>query len=103
MKTFYVTTEEKARELYHPWHGLDLGNGKMLVCVDWRDDHQELHWGDQPEVSRLPHPVFEPNVELSDEHVEHLCGRFNVEKGHCVHHVIKQAGTHDPWMRPHAL
>lgn len=102
-KLFYITTPEKTRELHNPWHALDLGSGKVMVCVDWRDDHHEAGWSDHPDVMRLPHPVYEPTLPLSDKHVEHLAGRFGICKGHCVHDVIKKAAAENQFMRLYAL
>lgn len=103
MRLYYLATKERTAALYHPWHSLDLGNGKHFVCVDWKDEAHELDWSSHPEVIALPHPIFESTVRLTDDHIKHLSGRYVVETGHNVHHVIKQAAKDDPWMRLHVL
>jgi hypothetical protein len=103
MKLFYVATPEAAKAIPTGWHSVDLGNGKLLVCVDWRNQAHEEVWAARDDVICLPHPIFEANDGLTAEHREHLSGRFTVNHGDNVHAVIKQAAVIDRWMRLRVL
>lgn len=103
MRLYYLATKERTAAINHSWHALDLGNGKHLVCIDWKDEMSEMQWASHPDVIALPHPILESTVRLTDEHVKHLTGRYPIEVGHNVHHVIKHASNDDPWMRLHVL
>lgn len=103
MKLLYISSPEHAKTLHSPWHGLDLGNGKTLVCVRWTEEGHEMEWASHPDVIRLPHPIHESTTPLGDEAVQHLNGRYQLQASHTVHHVIKQASAEDPWMRLYVL
>jgi len=104
MKLFYIAPMKLVAELKHVgYHWIDIGNEKVLLCVDWKDDFQEQEWANQTGVVSLPHPVFEHNTPLTDEHHAHLGAKFELKKGDNVHHVINKATKHDPWMRLHVL
>jgi hypothetical protein len=103
MKLLYVTTGERMAAINADCHGLDLGNGKVLVCVRWRDELYEVGWAEHPEVIRLPHPIFQSTAVIPDEHLSHLRGRFTLPDQSTVHHVIQEAAKDDPWMRLHVL
>jgi len=104
VKFFYLIPVEMVHEPKHIGsHSLDLGNGKALICIDWKDDFQEAEWCAKPGVMALPHPIFQMSEPLLDEHLTHLNGRFQLEHGDNIHHLIKQAALHDPWMRLHVL
>ena len=102
MKLFYLVDDAVVKTVTFGYHGFDLENGKHLLCVNWTDELEESRWANTPGVSALPHPIFEAGTVLADEHVAHL-GKFNIEKGHNVHHVIKAASKIDIWMRLHVL
>jgi len=104
MKLYYVASQEVLDELPNVQsHWLDLGNGHVLIAVEWDNDFQEQEWSIKEGVLPLPHPVFNSADELTDEHLGHLTQRFPLEKGNNVHHAIKAASRHDPWMRCHVL
>jgi len=103
MKLFYLAPIEKLKEVNSPWHALDLGTGRHLACVRWKDEREEMIWSNHPDVVRLPHPIFESTMPLSDEHLKHLCNRFEVSRDDGVHAVIKQAAKQDPFMRLEVL
>lgn len=103
MRLFYIVSPEMTQHIGTGWHSVDLGNGKLLVCVDWKNGAKELAWSEQPGVISLPHPIFESTVPLTDEHLSHLNKYFQLENGDTVHRLIKQASRHDPWMRVHVL
>lgn len=102
MRLFYITTPEAAATL-NGWHSINLPNGKLLICVDWKDTMQELAWRSRPDVISLPHPIFEASTPLATEHIQHFAGKYPLEEGHNIHHVIKHASKEDPWMRMHVL
>jgi len=103
MKLLYIATAERTKEIPAEWHALDLGNGQQLVCIRWRDELPELRWAERPDVIRLPHPIFQSTAVIPDEHLAVLRGRFQLDAGATVHHVIAQAAKDNPWMRVHAL
>lgn len=103
MRLYYIAPIEQAQKVTSEMHALDLGNGKHLVCVQWRDELSEMQWAAHPDVIALPHPILESTVRLADEHIKHLSGRYPVEVGDNVHHVIKHVAKDDPWMRLHVL
>jgi hypothetical protein len=104
MKFYYIVPLKVATEPRHvASHWFEIGEEKALICIDWKDDDHELAWSSRPEVISLPHPVFEASAPLTDEHHSHLQHHFQLQKGDNVHHVIKQAAKHDPWMRIHVL
>lgn len=103
MRLFYICHKDTTRHLKAGWHALDLGNNKLLLCVQWADPLQEARWASRPEVISLPHPIFQSNQPLSDNHRAHCAKRFQLEDGHNVHDLIKQAALQDPWMRLHVL
>jgi len=103
MKLFYVVDSEVARQLSVGWRSLSLGNDKLLVCVDWKDEAQEFTWSSRPDVISLPHPVYESSQPLTAEHLQHLTGRFALNSGDNIHAMIKQAAREDLWMRCYVL
>lgn len=103
MKLLYITTNECVATINADCHWLNLPSGKVLVCVRWRDELPEMEWAAHPDVIRLPHPIFESTVVIPDEHLTHLRGRFTLPDQSNVHHLIKEAAQHDPWMRLHVL
>jgi hypothetical protein len=103
VKTFFITTPEHAQELKHEWHGIDLQNGKLMICLRFRDEGHEMEWTSHPDVIRLPHPIFESNIPLTGEHHGNLWQRFALVPGDGIHDVIKQAAKVDPFMRLHVL
>lgn len=103
MKLFYVTTPEKMQEVRRSWHSLELGNGQLLVCIDWKTDREEWEWSQHPDVTALPHPVFESTKPLTPEHLAHVGKRFGLVVGNDVHHLIRAATKEDLWMRIHVL
>jgi hypothetical protein len=103
MKLFYITTAEHMVDMRFAWHSLDLGDGELLVCVDWKDDAHEFRWSQTDGVIPLPHPIFEASTPLTDEHRQHLAGRYKTNSGDNIHHIIKQAAKEDLWMRVHVL
>jgi hypothetical protein len=104
MKFFYVIPVEMVHAPANIGsHSLDLGNGKALICIDWKDDFQEAEWCAREGVMPLPHPIFQMAEPLQDEHIAHLKGRFAFNNGDNIHHLIRQAAKLDPWMRLHVL
>jgi len=85
------------------YRAINLGNGKGLVCIDWRDELAELNWVKSPGVVPLPHPYLEQSIPLADEHVEYLSQRFAVQKGHNIHDLIREAVKVEPMMRVWAV
>jgi hypothetical protein len=98
MKLFYICDQEPMGAATG-WHAAPLGNGKHLVCIDWKDDAAEAAWAQRAGVIPLPHPIFEAATPLTDEHRQHLAGRYKTNSGDNIHHVIKQAAKEDLWMR----
>ena len=96
---FYISTEEHCRELQQEAHWSDLKNGKVLVCVRWRDEGTEVAWSNHPDVIALPHPIFESTVELDEEQCQWLLGRYPMRLGNTVHDLIKLAAKDNPMMR----
>lgn len=103
MKLFYITTPEIAKTLHREWHGHELKNGKILICAEFFVEHEEYNWANTEGVIALPHPIHESTHRLSEDHLKHLCPRFDLELGHNIHHLIKQASKDDLWMRLHVL
>lgn len=103
MKLFYIVDRETATQLDVGWRSLELGNGKLLVCINWKNEAHEFAWSSRPDVISLPHPIFESSQALSPEHVQHLAAKFHVTTSHNVHDVIKQAAREDLWMRCYVL
>lgn len=99
MKLFYIVTLDHMKDMPFAWHSLDLGNGKLLACIDWKSDPHEHHWAQREGVLPLPHPIFEASTPLSDEHLKHLSGRYAIGTTINVHDVIRQAAKEDLWMR----
>jgi hypothetical protein len=103
VKLFYISTHAHNRRLRQEWHAIDLGHGKTLTVVRWKDPIHEMKWASHPDVIPLPHPIFQNVEPLTDEQLHHLSRRFNVEKGHNVHHVVKQAARLNPLFRLQVL
>jgi hypothetical protein len=103
MKLFYITTPEIAKSLFTGWHAKDIGNGKILMCAIFNDEYDEKNWAETEGVIPLPHPIFEASTRLSEEHLKHLSGKYQLEPGHTIHDLIKQAAKEDLWMRLHVL
>ena len=99
MKLFYICDEETTKHIPTGWHSIDLGEGKLLVCIQWTNEAHEAAWAARPGVVSLPHPIHEATQSLSAEHVRHLSRRYPVSTGHNVHHLIKHVSKEDLWMR----
>lgn len=99
MKLFYICDEETTKHISTGFHSLPLGNGKLLVCVQWSNEAHEAAWAKREGVIALPHPIHEATQALTDVHLQHLSRRYPVTKGHNIHHVIKHAAKEDLWMR----
>lgn len=99
VKSYYITTPVHARELHHAWHGIDLGNGKLLVAVDWHNAAHEQGWTDHADVVSLPHPVWDAGVKLSDEHRTHLSEKFGCQDGDTILHLIRKVCCEHPIMK----
>jgi hypothetical protein len=103
LKLFYIVDKETTQHIGTGWHSLDLGNNKLLVCIHWRDEAHEFAWSSREDVMALPHPIYEAATPLAAEHLQHLSGRFALNAGDNIHHVIKQAAREDLWMRCYVL
>lgn len=103
MKLFYICSIETTQHIGTGWHSTDLGNGKLMVCIDWNNEAKEVAWASREGVISLPHPIFESTIPLTAEHVQHLSGKYQVTTDHNIHHVIKQAAKEDLWMRCYVL
>lgn len=99
MKLFYICPKDETRFIPTGWRALDLGNDKLLVCVNWANDAHEAAWASRPDVIPLPHPIFESATPLTDEHRQHLAGRYKTNSGDTIHHIIKLASREDFGMR----
>lgn len=101
MRLLYICPLPKAEQLHSEWHGLDLKNGLWLICVRWQDEGEELMFSQDPEVRPLPHPIFDMDEPLGDHHLEPLKLVFpQIQKGHNVHDLMKEAGRIGPLFRP---
>ncbi|HXH85252.1 MAG TPA: hypothetical protein VNI35_00415 [Nitrospira sp.] len=103
MRLYYIATTAKCREIKGDWHALDLGEDKHLVCVGWQSEGTEAEWANHPDVTRLPHPILEPQNAIESGQQAHLARRFDMKNVDNVHHLIQQAAEHDPWMRLYVL
>lgn len=129
MRRFYVTTKAVWGEpvpfgeglvlprfnLFHPAvgsHYIDLPNGHILLSADFHSEWCEETWHAHPEVARLPHPVYEGKVTLSDlvnlpEHEQkqfrphHLdaLGAVGIQEHHTVWDVHRIASAIYPLVR----
>ena len=104
MKLYYLAPASRIKEIAHDCHWLALdGSEYVLVCVRWRDEIHEMQWSNNPDIIRLPHPIFESAAKLGDLAAAHLSKRFTIDGQHTVHDLIKQASLEDAWMRLHVL
>lgn len=103
MKLYYISTAEHAKKIPHEWHGIELEDGRLLVCVRWKDECEEMHWSNHPAVHPLPHPILESTVPIEPDHVTILSRRLLVEPGHTVLDVIREVSKIHPLMRLHVL
>jgi len=103
LKLFYITTLNRLKMVRRSWHVIDLGNDKVLACIDWKECQEESVFASFPDVICLPHPIFESRDNLTAEHVKHLSGKFTATTDHNIHHIIQQAVKEDLWMRIRVL
>ena len=101
MKGYHITTQERLDALRNENERVDLGNGKFVVCVKWKDEGHEAEWTRHPEVINLPHPLFQSQELLSSEHIEHLSRRYSIQAGHTAQDFVKEAMKENPFFRPH--
>jgi hypothetical protein len=99
VRLFYVVAGDVVPRANFPHRRLDLGNGSVLMSVDWSNEVTEMQWAALPGVWALPHPVFEQGIPLNDEHLVHLSSRYPVEKGHNVRDLLKMVTKDEPLMR----
>lgn len=103
MRLFYVVAEDVLHKADFGYRYIALGNGNVLMCVDWTNDMKEMQWAGTAGVLPLPHPLLEQSSPLTDEHVQQLSSRYPVQKGHNVHDLLKFVVKEEPLMRVWAV
>jgi hypothetical protein len=104
MKSFYITDREtllKHKDFFHPELGssyIDLPDGGILAAIEFHADAHQDRFEAEEKVASLPHPIFEGNVPLKQEHADRLA-HIGIKRGHNVVDVIRFAGKHQPGMR----
>jgi hypothetical protein len=103
VKLYYIVQPGAMKGFRCAWHGQELGDKRMLVVIRWTDEAQELAFSQRPEVEALPHPLFEPNQPLKDDHIAALATRHAVKQGDTIHDLIKIASKQFVAFRLHVL
>jgi hypothetical protein len=63
MKTYHILPKEAhLAECFAGTHYIDLPNGQILLCGEFRDKSQEVRFKAQPGVVSLPHPLHHSAV-----------------------------------------
>jgi hypothetical protein len=73
MKTFYLCTKADFVGHHHQFqnsHYIDLDDGKILLCAEFRNEEFEGRWLKQPHILELPHALS--GEVLTQAHVDQL-------------------------------
>jgi hypothetical protein len=104
VRTFHVMDKAEWEKFIHSFkdsHYIDLPSGKILVGTSFPNEASEEHFESASKLS-LPHPVWEGNQKLSDEHVAEL-GHLGLTTNHTVLDVARTAAKIHPLLKLRAF